>query len=90
MSAGERPTTRIPPEAFVEAWQASASVSEVCLRLGLGTSEKQRRYLSSKAWHFRRKGVDLKKHPQGNKGVYPNSIDWPTLAQLAKDVGGEE
>ena len=77
----------IPAKKFVLAWQSSDSLCEVCKAVGLKDTVRNRKYLTSRASYFRRKGVLLKMMKKG-RGRTP--LDWAKLAQLAKDVGGEE
>ncbi len=67
---------RVPPEKFIEAWQTSSSIDEVCQRL-----EMPKPIVHARASNYRQAGIKLKKMPR--KGV---SLDVERLNRLIEDI----
>jgi transposase len=64
--------TGISPFEFIQAWQESSSLDEVCDRLGVS-----KKYVAARANAYRRQGVPLKEYGYGR------SLDWRDLAEFA-------
>lgn len=69
----------ISPFEFVQAWQESSSLDEVCDRLGVG-----KKYAYSRAVRYRRQGVPLKLFAHGR------ALSWGDLADFAALFGDED
>lgn len=78
----QRSRTGIGPFEFVQAWQESASVEEVCDRLGVS-----HKYAWARATYFRQRGVPLKRFAHG--GAMPWD-DIAAFAALFNEEGGED
>jgi len=72
---------KVSPKQFIEVWQRAKSVKEVSEKTGMKVSAA-----SARAWHYRLKGVNLKRFRGRQKA------DWAALKILADSLveGGEE
>ena|SRR5947209_1201377 len=68
------------PEAFVAAWQASASLAEVAQRVGARKNACRMR-----AWRYRKMGVPLKVFPPPVVEE-PDPHYWDKLAEYARSL----
>lgn len=66
----------LSPEEFVRIWQSSESVAEIVERTGVKAD-----CLYSRACHYRKHGVPLKKFRRGMKRP-----DYVALAKIAKET----
>ena len=78
---------QVAREQFIVAWQKSDSLVEALQKLGLEPTDDHKKLMSNRAATYRKRGIPLKRYPTGPSGP---RVDWASLAQLARDVGGEE
>jgi|TARA_R110002020_G_scaffold287615_1_gene503109 hypothetical protein len=80
------------PIEFIEAWQESNSTEEVCAKLKISSSKRNKLRMGGRAAAYRKKGVPLKKFPRGTFAPRA-SYDWKYLsfhAQKVLDQSNEE
>jgi transposase len=71
----------VTPEQFVVAWQTSATIAEVAVRVGMPEA-----IASARAGDYRKKGIPLKRMPRGRKG----RLDVQGLKALAESLKQKE
>ncbi len=78
---------RVGAEEFITAWQTSANVEEVALRLHeeeTVSGDNLRLSLSARACTLRKKGIPLKSMQLGNR----KGLDIESLTSLARELEG--
>src|SRR5690242_5458624 len=81
--AGRPGKTRynVPPEKFIQVWQASASAQEAADKLGMPKD-----IVHARASSYRQAGIKLKKMPRRSK----RNLDVDKLNRLVEELGSHE